>query len=187
MSRAQIELTEAAHDTRAVLFAAVRPQYSSSYPGSIPQPPDLIAAHKFRSIESLPISAPALVPVSHNLRTSGSTFATNTHNPSNGTVSDHLDLRRSTEREMATENFRSTEHAEMEVVPGRSLAHPLARVTYKVPKNSMNTMVGFRQHIAHYLHLYRTGMSVKCAILPRVFFHLTPFLRQNLRSSQLSS
>jgi len=133
MSRTQIELSEAAHNTTAVLFAAMPPQNSSSYLGSFPPPPDLIAVQNFRSIESLPVPAPALVPVSRNLRTSGSTFASNTQYPPSGTVSDHLDLRRSTERPKVAENFRSTEHAEMEAVPGRSLAHPLARVTYNPP------------------------------------------------------
>jgi hypothetical protein len=58
----------------------------------------------------------------------------------------------------AVSNSRSTVHAQAAAMPTNGLFHPLAHVRYKAPVHSMTTLVGLRQHIAHYLHLYNTGL-----------------------------
>jgi hypothetical protein len=49
-------------------------------------------------------------------------------------------------------------HAEAAVRPQNALMHPLAHVRYKAPVDTIGSLVGLKQHIAHYFHLYHTGL-----------------------------
>ena len=49
----------------------------------------------------------------------------------------------------------------------KTLVHRLAHIRYLPPKNSIASLTGIRQHIAHFLHLYRTGLKKRT---PRSFF-----------------
>lgn len=53
---------------------------------------------------------------------------------------------------------RSTVHAQPAVQPPKTLVHHLAHIRYLPPEKSIASLTGIRQHIAHYLHLYRTGL-----------------------------
>ena len=50
-------------------------------------------------------------------------------------------------------------HAEAAAPPQSGLMHPLAHVRYKPPVHAISSVAGMKQHIAHYFHLYHTGMD----------------------------
>ena len=52
------------------------------------------------------------------------------------------------------------DYAQEAVRDVKGLAHPLAHVRYKAPVQSIKSLAGLRQHIAHYLHLYNTGLRL---------------------------
>ena len=175
MSRTEVELAGASNHTAAAATG------TSPSVLSTPPPPDLMAAHYSHSNAAASTSNPASSLFA--LTTPGSAECRETD--LTRTISDHIHVHASSSTPQ--DNFRSTVHAVAEARPVKSLAHPLARVTYKAPAHSMKTLVGLRQHIAHYLHLYKTGMEHAPIAQPRKTYHLYTSLLQSLPSLPLSS
>jgi hypothetical protein len=69
--------------------------------------------------------------------------------------------------------------------PPKSLVHHLAHIRYLPPEKSIASMTGIRQHIAHYLHLYRTGLCETPFIIRKLASLSDPSSLQNLPSLQL--
>jgi hypothetical protein len=181
MSRTEVELVGAPNYTATVLSAATGT--SPSVLSAPPPLPDLMAAHYSHSNAAATTANPVSASSLFALTTPGSAECRETD--LTRTISDHIHVH--TPSSAAQDNFRSTVHAVAESRSVRSLAHPLARVTYKAPAHSMKTLVGLRQHIAHYLHLYKTGMEHAPIAHPGETYDLYTSLLQSLPSSPLFS
>ncbi len=83
----------------------------------------------------------------------------------------------------ATRKWRSIVHAQSAVRPQKSLAHHLTHIHYSPPEQSITSWMGIRQHIAHYLHLYRTGLTETLAYFLKSRFLTQPCSLQNSPSS----
>ncbi len=78
----------------------------------------------------------------------------------------------------------SPAHAEPAGQPQKlkTLVHRLAHIRYLPPKNSIASLTGIRQHIAHFLHLYRTGLKNE----PPDHFSETQLLNQSFFPTELA-
>ena len=134
MSGWKIELAESNH-------SAARQQPNASAPSASPLPiPNLIALHYSGSNAATLTAAEGpqhILPVLRAPHTADAQVA-------------HKLKRTSAKRWHA--------YAQEAVRNVKGLAHPLAHVRYKAPVHSIKSLAGLRQHIAHYLHLYNTGL-----------------------------
>jgi hypothetical protein len=102
--------------------------------------------------ESQPIKGPEVAPIL------APSSPLQPYQPSMVTVGQCSPSATRTKSRIQARSSKEFTHAEAAVRPQNSLTHPLAHVRYKAPVHAISSVVGLKQHIAHYFHLYHTGL-----------------------------
>jgi hypothetical protein len=154
MSSAEIELASSHHTVESTQHPNAKPNPPPA--SSIPFPDLLAFSHSNSSV--LAPSTSTASQASQSMSPSPDVaHAVSIQQLAVRASSDHIHWQ-SPGKSSLERSRRSSVHAEEAVQPTNALAHPLAHVRYKAPVQSIKSLVGLRQHIAHYLHLYNTGL-----------------------------
>ena len=177
MSSAEIELASSHHTVESTQHPNAKPNPPPA--SSIPFP-DLLAFSHSNSSVLAPSTSTAPQAASSMPPSPDASQAVSIQQHVVRASSDHIHWQsphihwQSPGKSSQERSMRSSIHAEEAVQPTNALAHPLAHVRYKAPVQSIKSLVGLRQHIAHYLHLYNTGFFICC-------FGLNPIAAPNLK------